>query len=240
MGKRGVVQDPAHPRRRTAGRVRAIGAAVSWCEVSLARPSRAPKVTLSSGCGLRDTARRRRSRSPRSLRTRMRRWEDDVRVLLVPNTASPGRSAASVELATWCTAGGFEPVLDHRTPPRPGSLVRRHRRRDRRARAGGRPWRRRDDHQGRPPYRRGRGAGSRRELRASRISDRCRRPRRARGVQASLAGDARIERRATLRADVAMDGRSVGSYRALNEVFVGRGRIGRVIAFELVSTATGS
>jgi len=52
-------------------------------------------------------------------------------------------------------------------------------------------------------------------------------------VTTALAGEACIERRATLRADVVMDGRPVGSYLALNEVVVARGPSGRVIAVDL-------
>lgn len=75
-------------------------------------------------------------------------------------------------------------------------------------------------------------------------------------IETALAGEARIERRATLRADVIMDGRPVGSYIALNEVVVSRGPSGRVVALDLavdghrimhtqadgivVATATGS
>lgn len=83
------------------------------------------------------------------------------------------------------------------------------------------------------------------------------RPERMReAVGAALSGDVRIERRATLRAEVVMEGRSVGTYRALNEVVLGRGASGRVVAFDLsidghrmmstradaliVATATGS
>lgn len=75
-------------------------------------------------------------------------------------------------------------------------------------------------------------------------------------IETALAGEARVERRATLRADVDMGGRPVGSYLALNEVVVSRGASGRVVAFDLavnghrimrtradgmvVATATGS
>jgi NAD+ kinase len=75
-------------------------------------------------------------------------------------------------------------------------------------------------------------------------------------VETALAGEARIERRTTLRAEVFMDGRRVGVYRALNEVVVTRGASGRVITLDLsigghhicsaradgivVATATGS
>lgn len=52
-------------------------------------------------------------------------------------------------------------------------------------------------------------------------------------VHAALAGDACIERRTTLHIEITMDGRAVGTYRALNEVFVGRGATGRVVTLEL-------
>jgi len=75
-------------------------------------------------------------------------------------------------------------------------------------------------------------------------------------IESALVGEARIERRATLAAQVVMDGRTVGTYRALNEVVVSRGASGRVVVFDLaidgrsvnrlradgliVATATGS
>jgi len=75
-------------------------------------------------------------------------------------------------------------------------------------------------------------------------------------VLSALSGEARVERRATLTADVVMAGRTVGTYRALNEVVVSRGDSGRVIGVEVtvdgqrlfsehadgvvVATATGS
>ncbi len=75
-------------------------------------------------------------------------------------------------------------------------------------------------------------------------------------VEAALAGEASIERRATLAAEVVMDGRVVGTYRALNEIVVSRGASARVVALDLaidgrvvsklradgivVATATGS
>lgn len=75
-------------------------------------------------------------------------------------------------------------------------------------------------------------------------------------VETALAGEASIERRATLRAEVFMEGRSVGTYRALNEVVLSRGASARVVAIDvdiddhrvarlradgvIVATATGS
>jgi NAD+ kinase len=42
-------------------------------------------------------------------------------------------------------------------------------------------------------------------------------------IDAALAGEARIEHRQTIEADVQVGGRATGTYRALNEVFIGRG-----------------
>src|SRR5450759_1993837 len=42
-------------------------------------------------------------------------------------------------------------------------------------------------------------------------------------VDAALAGEGTLERRMTLTADVVVGGRPAGAYRALNEVYVGRG-----------------
>lgn len=83
------------------------------------------------------------------------------------------------------------------------------------------------------------------------------RPERARdAVEAALAGEAIVERRTTLGVEVIMGGRSVGAYRALNEVVVSRGQSGRMVTLDvlvsghrvsrvnadgiIVATATGS
>ncbi|MDZ4064289.1 MAG: NAD(+)/NADH kinase, partial [Coriobacteriia bacterium] len=57
-------------------------------------------------------------------------------------------------------------------------------------------------------------------------------------VASALAGEGQIERRETLEATVVMGGREVGRYRALNEVFVGRGGSGRVIDVSLSVNGT--
>ncbi|MDP2182458.1 MAG: NAD(+)/NADH kinase [Actinomycetota bacterium] len=57
-------------------------------------------------------------------------------------------------------------------------------------------------------------------------------------VASALAGEGQIERRETLEAIVVMGGREVGRYRALNEVFVGRGASGRVIEVSLSVSGT--
>ena len=54
-----------------------------------------------------------------------------------------------------------------------------------------------------------------------------------RAVDSALAGEARIERRQTLEASVTAGGRAVGSYRALNELFVGRSGLARGVELEL-------
>jgi NAD+ kinase len=52
-------------------------------------------------------------------------------------------------------------------------------------------------------------------------------------VDTALAGEGRIERRQTVEARVAAGGRDAGTYRALNEVFVGRGGGARVVEFDV-------
>lgn len=75
-------------------------------------------------------------------------------------------------------------------------------------------------------------------------------------VETALAGEAAIERRSTLKAEVVIDGRVAGSYRALNEVVLSRSSSPRLISFQVsvdgsritawradgvvVATATGS
>jgi NAD+ kinase len=52
-------------------------------------------------------------------------------------------------------------------------------------------------------------------------------------VLSALAGEARVERRDTLEALFDVGGRQAGSYRALNEVFIGRGGGSRVVELEV-------
>lgn len=180
-----------------------------------------------------------------------------MRVLLVPNVANPAAVAAAGELAVWIASRGFDPVLvaadaDESGIPRYGvapselgdlALV---------VALGGDGTILKAVHLigeadvpvlgikfGRLGFLSG--------ARAENMRD---------AVEAALAGDVRIERRATLAVDVVMDGRTVGHYRALNEVTIGRGASGRVVGFELsidgnrvasmradgvvVATATGS
>ncbi len=53
-------------------------------------------------------------------------------------------------------------------------------------------------------------------------------------IESALASEARIERRVTLSVDVVMEGRTVGRYRALNEVHFGRGASGRIVTLEVL------
>lgn len=187
----------------------------------------------------------------------MRRMEASVRVLLVPNTGNPLAVAGTMELATWLCAGGFEPVMAPQdaaasgldsfavAPSEMGEPVLAvalggdgtilkavHVLGDVQAPLLGVKF-------GRLGFLSGATPDSMREA-----------------VEAALAGDARIERRATLRAEVTMEGRSVGVYRALNEIVVSRAGSSRVIALDvavedrriarlradgvIVATATGS
>ncbi len=52
-------------------------------------------------------------------------------------------------------------------------------------------------------------------------------------IESALASEARVERRVTLSVEVVMDGRTVGRYRALNEVYFGRGPSGRVVTLDV-------
>jgi NAD+ kinase len=180
-----------------------------------------------------------------------------MRVLLVPHTGNPKAVGAAAELSTWLSARGFEPILSQADATAVGlsqlgvvpsefndiGLA---------VALGGDGTTLRTVHLlggaevpllgvkfGRLGF-------------LSGVS-----PEHARdAIETALAGEARIERRATLRAEVVMDGRAVGSYLALNEVVVSRGSSGRVVAFDLavdghpilrtradgivVATATGS
>lgn len=60
----------------------------------------------------------------------------------------------------------------------------------------------------------------------------------AEAVTSALAGEARIECRQTIEASVIAGGRDAGSYRALNEVFVGRGAAARAIELEVIVNDT--
>ena len=180
-----------------------------------------------------------------------------MRVLLVPNTANPVAVAASVELATWLLGQGCTPILSSEDAlgiglpdygiaandiPEPvlvvalggdGTILKAvHLLGDLEVPVLGVKF-------GRLGFLSGAAPGAMRSA-----------------VESALAGEACIERRATLRADVVMEGRTVGSYRALNEVVLSRGASARVVVIDvdidghrfarlradgvIVATATGS
>ncbi|HEY5540599.1 MAG TPA: NAD(+)/NADH kinase [Coriobacteriia bacterium] len=180
-----------------------------------------------------------------------------MRVLLVPNTRHPGAVAAATELSAWLLGQGLEPVLSQPdatesrlpdfgvAPSDLGDLAVA-------VALGGDGTILKAVHLlggaevpvlgvkfGRLGFLSGASPEYMREA-----------------IETTLAGEARVERRATLRADVVMGGRAVGSYLALNEVVVSRGPSGRVVALDLaidghkilkttadgvvVATATGS
>lgn len=180
-----------------------------------------------------------------------------MRVLLVPNVVNQAAVDAAVELATWCSGAGLTPVLSMSDAVECGL-----------------------DGFGVEPSELGPlslsvalgGDGT--ILKAVHLIGEDEvpllgvkfgrlgflsgaRPERMReAVEAALAGEVRIERRATLAARVVMEGREVGVYRALNEVVLARGESGRVVSYEIavgghtvartradgviVATATGS
>jgi NAD+ kinase len=180
-----------------------------------------------------------------------------MRVLLVPNTANPAAVGAAVDVATWLAGRGLEPRLATAdatecgladlavAPSDIGEPVLA-------VALGGDGTILKAVHLlgevevpvlgvkfGRLGFLSGAAPGSMRKA-----------------VETALAGEARLERRATLSAEVVMDGRSVGRYRALNEVVVSRGASARVVALDIavdghsvftsradgviVATATGS
>jgi NAD+ kinase len=157
-----------------------------------------------------------------------------MRVLLVPNTANPAAVAAAVDLATWLSGKGLEPRLatedaaacglrDLAVAPTEiaepmltvalggdGTILKAvHLLGEIEVPVLGVKF-------GRLGFLSGAAPGS---MRAA--------------VETALAGEARLERRATLTAEVVMEGRSVGSYRALNEIVVSRGASTRVVAFDV-------
>ena len=157
-----------------------------------------------------------------------------MRVLLVPNTLNPTAVTATTELATWLMAQGIEPVLAtddaHGTglpscavsPTEIGEPVLV-------VAMGGDGTILKAVHLlgevevpmlgiklGRLGFLSGAPLESMREA-----------------VTTALSGEASIERRATLHAEAIMDGRTVGTYRALNEIVVSRGASSRVVALNL-------
>jgi NAD+ kinase len=165
--------------------------------------------------------------------------EGDVRVLIVPNLTNPEAVAAASEVATWLSAEGFEPVFSAEDAEGCGlddfgvpateigdlTLV---------TALGGDGTILKAVHllgytetpilgvnHGRLGFMTGAPSGSLKNA-----------------ISSALAGEGRVERRATLEASVVMEGREVGRYRALNEVYVGKGSAGRVIEARLTINGT--
>jgi len=157
-----------------------------------------------------------------------------VRVLLVPNTAKPASVSALRELVEWLEESGFEPVLtldDARetgmtskglSPAEIGAPVLT-------VALGGDGTILKAVHLlgdveapilginlGRLGFMTGASGTHLKEV-----------------VSSALAGEGRLERRTTLQAEVVMDGRVTGQYRALNEIMVSRSDAGRVIEIAL-------
>ncbi len=165
---------------------------------------------------------------------RIKRWEYEVRVLIVPNLSNPTSVVAACELATWLSSTGFEPLLssddasgcglaEFGVAPteigEPGLVVA----------LGGDGTIIKAVHllgyveapvlgvnMGHLGFMTGAIAEDLRE-----------------SVSSALAGEGHVERRSTLEASVVMDGREVGRYRALNEIFLGRGASGRAVEISL-------
>lgn len=157
-----------------------------------------------------------------------------MRVLLVPNTLNAAAVSATVELSVWCAAHGVEPALTTSdaaacgleayavSPAEIGELVLA-------VALGGDGTILKAVHLlgdvsvpllgvnfGKLGFLTGASPEDMREA-----------------IETALAGEARVERRATLRAEIEMSGRNVGTYRSLNEVAISRGGSTRLIAFEL-------
>ncbi len=162
-----------------------------------------------------------------------------MRVLLVPNTGNPVAIAAATELSSWLTVAGFEPVLvseDADACALDACAIAR-------------------SEVGEPALVVALG-GDGTILKAVHVLGRAEVPilgvnlgrlgfmSGANGealresVEAALAGEGSVERRGTLEATVHMEGREVGRYRALNEVYVGRSATMRVIDLELAVNGT--
>lgn len=162
-----------------------------------------------------------------------------MRVLLVPNTAKKKAMAAAAELASWLSGSGLEPVL---TPEDAQA-----------ANLGGFAVSRID--LGTPALVVALG-GDGTILKAVHVLGETEAPilgvnfgrlgflsgarveHMREAIESALASEARLERRVTLSVDVVMEGRVMGRYRALNEVFFGRGASSRVVALEVFANGT--
>lgn len=159
----------------------------------------------------------------------------NVRILLVPNTANEQAVAACVDVSAWLVACGRQPVLAAGDAVRPELE----------------PFGVEPNEIGSPELGVALGGDGTIIKAVHLLGDvdtpilgikfgrlgflSGARPERLRdAIDAALAGRAIIERRTTLDVEVVMGGRSVGKYRALNEVVVSRGQSGRVVSLDVV------
>lgn len=167
---------------------------------------------------------------PRSCARHTVSWSDAVRVLLVPNVRNPEAVAAAVDAYAWLVSAGVDVVL----APEDAEACGLHAAAVERSRIGtpglvlafgGDGTILKAVHLvgdveapvlgvnlGNLGFMSGAGREDMREA-----------------MEAALAGEVVLERRSTLRAEVHVGGRQAGVYRALNEVFVGRGSAGRSV-----------
>ena len=120
VGKKGVVRDAVvHADVLRSVATPRASARAGACAGSRGRPSRGPRVILSSGCGSRATARR------RAVDARRRRACGARGTGRLTRRARPARpeqrepdapSTAARELAAWLAADGHEPRCSPRTP----------------------------------------------------------------------------------------------------------------------------
>src|SRR5574340_1124910 len=205
-----------------------------WSADSAGRPSRVPKVILSFGHGFRERGSALPTTPPRSSRRLMRNWEAEVRILLVPNPLN-SRSVEAVQTVAEHLANlGYVPVLETADAELTGLPLRGVPRAE----------------IGAPQLAIALG-GDGTILKAVHLLGACETPvlginlgrlgflSGAQGdgllgaVEAAVAGEGRIETRQTMEASVIAGGRPAGTYRALNEIFIGRSGAGRGVELEV-------
>lgn len=157
-----------------------------------------------------------------------------MRVLLVPNTANPRALAASVQLSAWLAANGYEPSLCDQDAEACGlassGIARANIGEPELAVAlGGDGTILKTVHllDGADTPVLGVNLGRLGFLSGAKAEDM------REAVASALAGEARVERRATLDVHATVGGRDAGRYMALNEANVGRGPVARAVELEV-------
>lgn len=169
----------------------------------------------------------------------MKHWEDDVRVLVVPNPANPRSVEATQVVAAHLSGLGYEPVLTSDDAERCGMPL------SGVARA----------EVGAPELAIALG-GDGTILKAVHLLGHAETPilginlgrlgflsgalgdELLPAVDSALAGEGQVERRQTIEASVVAGGRAAGSYRALNELFIGRSGVSRGVELTLEVNGT--